>query len=480
MPLEPLTCCTAAQCRELLLSLRLLGDEPGPDDKVLACLYAVAKRPEAHYRIAELPKRGGGVRRLHVPDPLLRGIQRNLLHRVLDGMHVPPCATAYRRGGGILLNAAPHVGRPVVLRLDLRDFFDSITFPMVYAHAFPGVYFPAPVRALLTSLCCLGDRLPQGAPTSAAVSNLVLAPFDRYMAAWCAAQNISYTRYCDDMTFSGDFEPQLVTHKAASFLHELGFALNQDKTKYLTHGMRQTVTGVVVNEKPQAPASYRRALRQALYYCEKHGVTGHLQRIGVQQDAEAYLRKLLGRIGYVLQLNPNDAQFREAQARAIAMLRESRIEDTLRLAQATLSDCAEIYAMQKAAFAPLLQKYKDYETNPGSETVEKITARMLQPETTYFFIMQGQIKLGVIRIVSMPDHRRRISPLFLLPFAQGHGYARKAMLLAEARYPDAAGWQLDTIKEERKLCKLYEKLGYHKTGKETSLQEHMTLVDYEK
>lgn len=308
--------CTPAHQRAFLLSLRLLGETEWPEEKQLACLYALARHPQRHYRRAIIPKRDGSVRRLSIPDPLLRTVQQNILHHVLDGLSVSPYAKAYRKGLSILDNAQGHVGQRQVLRLDIEHFFDSISFSRVYRSAFSRAYFPPGVAGLLTQLCMDGDRLPQGAPTSAAISNLVLGSFDLQIGAWCDARGITYTRYCDDMTFSGDFSPREVTRKVRACLASLQLTLNEKKTRWAAPCARQIVTGVVVNEKPQAPREYRRSVRQAVYYCQKYGVQAHLAHIGDQaflpegqQGQVRYLHSLLGKIGYILQIHPGDAAF---------------------------------------------------------------------------------------------------------------------------------------------------------------------------
>lgn len=294
--------CTQDQCRDMLLSFRLLGDNDWTDEKVMACLYALSNHAELHYRKARIPKRNGGYRTILAPDELLRFVQKNLLRHVLEGYELPPAEAAYRKGASPAAAAAPHVGKRVVMKLDVEDFFGSITFPMVLAHAFPPQIFPPAVGTLLTSLCCYRDYLPQGAPTSPAVSNLVMRPFDRYVTEWCGERGIAYSRYCDDMTFSGDFDTEPVRRKVYAFLREMGFSPNREKTRVITRGACQTVTGLVVNEKVQTPAAYRRKLRQEIYYCRKFG-TGE----------RPYLLSLLGKVRYVLATRPDDAWFLEAE-----------------------------------------------------------------------------------------------------------------------------------------------------------------------
>jgi retron-type reverse transcriptase len=301
---------------DFILSLRLLGKTDWPPERQLACLYAVSNHTEWHYTAHRTPKRDGTNRELLSPDPLLKSIQRNILHHVLDGLSVSPHATAYRKGGGILQNALPHGRQDKLLQMDIRDFFGSISYLMVYRSAFPRSLFPPGAAALLAHLCCYWDSLPQGAPTSAAISNLVMKPFYDYIGRWCADRGIAYTRYCDDMTFSGKFDARQVANKVRSFLLSMGFEVNEGKTRLRTRHQQQSVTGVVVNEKPQVSRAYRNKLRQELHYCAKYGVQSHLERMGNpnylpvgQEQVEHYLRSLLGRIGFVLQVDPHNEVF---------------------------------------------------------------------------------------------------------------------------------------------------------------------------
>lgn len=309
--------CTAEKWQEFLVSLDLLGGVPADRAAYLRCLYALSNHPEAHYRTLSVPKRGGGRRTLREPDALLKKVQKNILRHILDGAPVSEYACAYRKGMGVRQNAAIHLGQPMILKLDIHDFFGSITFPMVMRSAFPGTLFPPAAATMLTSLCCFRDVLPQGAPTSAAISNLVMEPFDRHMGAWCAARGIRYSRYCDDMTFSGAFDAGEVEAKVRAFLEAMGFSLNRKKTKLMTAGRRQTVTGLVVNEKLQVPREYQRALRQELYFCETYGVRSHMERkngrVPSEEEAARYLESLAGKVAYVASVDPESENARRMQ-----------------------------------------------------------------------------------------------------------------------------------------------------------------------
>ena len=151
---------------------------------------------------------------------------------------------------------------------------------------------------------------------------------------------------------------------------------------------------------------------------------------------------------------------------------------TLRLA--TSEDLEKIWKMQVEAFAGLLEKYKDYELSPASEGIDKIEARFAQEGSAYYFIEAEGADVGVIRIVDRKDGtRKRISPLWIMPSYRGRGYAQEAIRAAEDIY-GSHHWELDTILQEKGNLHLYEKMGYHQTGKTARINERMDIVFYEK
>ena len=311
--------CGKEQAVEMILSLQLLPSSGWQRERILACLYALSNHPEEHYHPVWIPKRRGGYRRLDVPDPLLKQVQRYILHHVLEGFSVSPAAAAYRKNRCAADGAAVHIGKPLVLKLDIHDFFGSITFPMVLGYGFPAAYFPEEVRVLLASLCCCRQRLPQGAPTSPALSNLVMKHFDEAMAAWCGPQNIAYTRYCDDMTFSGDLNPGAVIGRVRGFLETMGMELNHSKTAVCSQFSRQTVTGITVNQVCQLPREDRRKLRQEVYLCLRYG-TGESR----PADSVRRLEQILGKVSYLLQVRPDDRWFLEQREALKEMLKKER------------------------------------------------------------------------------------------------------------------------------------------------------------
>lgn len=301
--------CTAKHCNDLLISMDLLAPAGLTPDKQLACLYELSNRPERHYRTVRLPKRDGSFRRINAPDFLMKTAQFNLLDHFLEQQPVSPYAAAYFKGAAPAVHARRHTGAKLLLKLDIKDFFPNITFAMVLQAAFPNRLLPPAVALLLTNICCLRESLPQGSPASPYISNLVMRPFDNYMGGWCEEQGIHYSRYCDDMTFSGDFDCEMVLYKARGFLGAMGFSLNHRKTCIVSAGQRQTVTGVVVNEKIQVSRTYRKKIRQEIYYCRKFGVQSHLARCHNDTPPALYLNALLGKINWVLSANREDAEF---------------------------------------------------------------------------------------------------------------------------------------------------------------------------
>ncbi len=153
----------------------------------------------------------------------------------------------------------------------------------------------------------------------------------------------------------------------------------------------------------------------------------------------------------------------------------------IKLIEAEYKDLDTILKMQIKAFSELYAKYQDTETSPAKEKYEDILYRFNQPETTYYFIMADNIKVGVIRVVDCKDGitRKRLSPIFVMPEYRNMGYAQQAIKEAE-RIHGKQHWKLDTILQEKGNLHLYEKLGYHQTGKTEQINDKMTIVYYEK
>lgn len=292
--------CTKEQELEFLSSLKL-GET--------RTLYAVSNNINKHYQYLEIPKKNGKKRKLMIPDSLLKQIQKSILEHILYGFSISSYVKSYRKKGGILENALPHLNQPVILKLDIKHFFDSITFDMIKATAFPESYFPESIRTLLTIFCCHQNKLPQGAPTSPYISNIILKEFDEVVGEWCLKKQIIYTRYCDDLTFSGSFETREVIDFINDELKKYGFELNHQKTKLLRKQNRQIITGIVVNQKPNTPRYYRKEIRKQIYYIKKYGLEFHLKKLKIELDPKEYLLSLKGKIRFVLYVDAKNQEF---------------------------------------------------------------------------------------------------------------------------------------------------------------------------
>lgn len=274
-------------------------------------LYSVSNHINKHYKPIKIPKGNGEFRQLYVPDRFLKAIQRSINETLLSSEEISPYATAYRLGSSTKVNAISHVGKPVLLKLDIRHFFDHLIYPVVKEKAFPKERYSEQNRVLLSLLCVYMDALPQGAPTSPTISNIVMRDFDNTIGLWCSNNKISYTRYCDDMTFSGNFDPCSVVRLVKTELRRLGLFLNDKKTVVARKGQKHCVTGIVVNERLSVPIEYKKKIRQEMYYCMKFGVKSHLDLCHCSESPKKYVSGLLGRINYVLSIEPKNEQMQK-------------------------------------------------------------------------------------------------------------------------------------------------------------------------
>lgn len=238
----------------------------------LAELEAVPIR----YHAFEVPKRGGGTRTIHAPDPALKAIQRQIYRRVLKRLPVHAAVTGFRPGYSIASNAACHVGQAVVVRMDIRDFFGSTTARRVERY-FRRVGWNRAAAALLTRLCTHEGALPQGAPTSPVLANAVNFQMDARLAGLARNYGAIYTRYADDLTFSfaedhRDNVGQLIHFTKETVQDCGGYKLHQKKKlRIRRRHQQQRVTGLVVNERMTLPRKSRRWLRAVDHRMQQGG-----------------------------------------------------------------------------------------------------------------------------------------------------------------------------------------------------------------
>lgn len=273
-------------------------------------LYGLSNSLEKHYHTVYLPKSDGSKRKLSVPDLILKLVQKSIADNILIQYPISKYAKAYKPGSSIQKNARPHVGKKKILKLDIEGFFDHILYSRVKDTVFYEEKYSESIRILLTMLCYYNDSLPQGAPTSPAITNIIMYDFDETVGAFCNEKNIAYTRYCDDMTFSGCFDEREIISFVKGELRKLGLFLKNRKTAVISASKRQVVTGIVVNEKMNVTKDYKKTIRQEIYYIKKFGLDEHLKRLGIS-DKQQYVLSLKGRIAFVLQTIPNKCEFIE-------------------------------------------------------------------------------------------------------------------------------------------------------------------------
>lgn len=220
---------------------------------------------EPAYEEFRIPKRSGGHRAIAAPEPSFREFQRRVLRRLLTRLSVHPAVHGFERGRSIVTNAEQHVGKAVVVRLDIRDFFPSTRSARVKAF-FLRIGWNRQAAALLTSWCTWKGGLPQGAPTSPRLANLVNRRLDARLANLAARMGADYTRYADDLTFSWVEEGRAEVSRLLVFVkmivEEEGYVIHtRRKLRIMRRHDRQLVTGLVVNERVALPRATRRWLR---------------------------------------------------------------------------------------------------------------------------------------------------------------------------------------------------------------------------
>ncbi len=221
------------------------------------------------YEVYELPKRSGGKRRITAPRRLLRELQRDVLRKFEQETGIQPEENAHGfvPGRSTLTNALPHAGQAVVVNIDIRGFFPSTPGRLIQraVRRVAGERLSRPVVYLLADLCTHAGVLPTGAPTSPWIANLVLAGADKALRKAAAAAGLQYTRYADDLTFSGDSRAVGMIRFARKVLGGLGYELDPKKINIFRRGRRQVVTGLVVNERVNLPRQVRRRIRAAVH-----------------------------------------------------------------------------------------------------------------------------------------------------------------------------------------------------------------------
>lgn len=232
-------------------------------------ISAMAKRPQKYYREFEITKRNGRKRKINAPRVFLKTIQRYVLDCILTPLNLHDAACGFRRGYSCATGAKRHLQRPYLWNIDLENFFPSISKARV-TEAFASMGYSPVASTLLASLCCLEERLPQGAPTSPALANFICTPLDGQIEDLASKAGLVYTRYADDLSFSG-LKPitQEFRREAMQLIRAAGFQINPNKTRLMGPKCCRQVTGLTVNERISIPREKRRQLRACFHNIKK-------------------------------------------------------------------------------------------------------------------------------------------------------------------------------------------------------------------
>lgn len=290
--------------------------------------YITSRRTDLYpYRAFDIPKKGGGSRRIQSPHPTVRILQRKLL-QALALVYTPhPSAHGFIRNRSIVTNASRHSGARLVLNVDLENFFPSVEFSRVRGVFIKRFKFPANVATILARICCntgdFPDHLPQGGPTSPIITNMLCHSMDRQITRLAKRYGLFYTRYADDLTISTRRRtfPSQVAHVAdgdlvsigsefLDIIERSGFELNSRKSRISTHSERLAVTGLTVNQFPNITRDYIRTIRGITHSWRAHGVDAAQARY-----LEAY------------DTSSNQADFRDVLAGHLAFVRSVRGKD---------------------------------------------------------------------------------------------------------------------------------------------------------
>ena len=303
--------------------------------KQLAYLLVASDRQHGDtpppYSVTTIEKRRGGERTLHVPCAHLRGVQRRILHRVLEPVAPHAAAHGFVKHRSVTTHAALHSGKHVVVAFDLVDFFPTIHFFRavglfaslgydVASGRFGAYDTHRGVAETLARLCVYvrnpRDRsgfTPQGAPTSPAIANLVCRRLDSRLSGLAKRLGGTYSRYADDLTFSFDADPEGGLGRfrwwVDAIAHQEGFLVHRGKFRVMRPSQRQVVCGVVVNERPRVGRRERRRFRAILHNCRAHGVASQAR------DNPRFTDWLVGFAAWVNAVDPDEGA---------ALLREVR------------------------------------------------------------------------------------------------------------------------------------------------------------
>ena len=277
-------------------------------------LIEILKDTSGHYSYFKLSKRSGGYRTISAPDTILLNIQKIIYKRILLSVNVHPASMGFRQNISVTHNAKAHLRNKQILKADIADFFGSIKKYRIIK-AFERIGYPANISQVLAELCTLENRLPQGAATSPTLSNIIPYDMDVKLASVALKNNLRYTRYADDLTFSGEeIAFEFVLSEIDNVIREEKFVIQRKKTRFLTEKKRKIVTGISVSsgEKLMIPKVKKREIRKNVHYILTKGLAEHQRFIGSTDPS--YMKRLIGYLNFWLMVEPDNEYVKKSIA----------------------------------------------------------------------------------------------------------------------------------------------------------------------
>ncbi|NOR55232.1 MAG: RNA-directed DNA polymerase [Sulfurovum sp.] len=250
---------------------------------------------KSFYRTFEIPKKSkDSVRIIDAPYPSLLSVQQWILKNILKNIHIDDSAHAYMKKKSILTNVTPHLNNKVLLKIDLKNFFPNIEKNRIIA-VFLKLGYTQNISFALASLCTLNNHLPQGAPTSPTLSNIIAYRLDRRLSSLCKKSDMVYTRYADDMVITSKYISLKTKDLIITIIEDCGFIVNKDKTYLSTNQNKRIITGISIQDgTTKIPRKLKREIKQEMYYLNKYGFYSHINKRKITNPF--YLERIRGQI----------------------------------------------------------------------------------------------------------------------------------------------------------------------------------------
>lgn len=272
-------------------------------------LARIVFHPKYFYHSFTIPKRNGSFRAIDSPSDILLYIQRWIYTSILKNIKLDDSCTGFRTGYSIKNNVDKHLDKKIILKMDLKDFFPSICKKRVIS-VFRNIGYSPKISFILASLCTLEDKLPQGAPTSPYLSNIIAKRLDIRLKSLCKKFDLQYTRYADDITISGNSLPKKIINYIEEIVKNEGFEVNEKKTRLLYKNNRRIVTGISISSnKLTIPKKNKRDIRQSIFYIKQFGISNHLKKKEITDPI--YLERLLGYLYFWKFVEPENKNIKE-------------------------------------------------------------------------------------------------------------------------------------------------------------------------